>query len=161
MTIHDPLHPTAEALFQEFLETFAKSAIEAYQYFDAEYSGSEDQSRDAAVTSVLDEGHLGPDMFAGTGADLFRSERDAAQARIKALEERIQVRTELNTRIETRIAQLAAALRRLADAVKEEQEAYDVAAACEGNVITATQWYRTHEALRAAEQAAREALVPQ
>lgn len=86
MTIHDPLHPTAEALFQEFLETFAKSAIEAYQYFDAEYGNNgDDQSRDAAVAAVLDEGHLGPDIFAGTGADLIRTERDRLHAALQQL----------------------------------------------------------------------------
>jgi len=89
----EPMNPTAEEMFQEFLREFAKSAIEAYQYFDAEYGNNgDDQSRDAAIAAVMDEGHLGPDMFAGTGFYIIREQRDA-------LKKQVQVLTDGTTRL--------------------------------------------------------------
>lgn len=91
MKTPDPMSLTVEELFQRFLEMFATDAIEAYQYFDAEHGNTgEDASRDAAVASVLDEGYLGPDMFALTGVTIIRTERDRLRTTLEQLVTAVQ-----------------------------------------------------------------------
>lgn len=60
-----------ETQFRDFLREFAKNAVDAYIYFDAEYDSSSEKNEEAAIESVMSEDYLGNNaaLFVNTGLE--------------------------------------------------------------------------------------------